>query len=288
MVTRNESYPNATEDLNEEPQSASPTRHRIERGRVFWAVAFLCSFAALITIWQVYVTAANVSAAVVPKPSAIWTSFWTDATDGTYASNVVVTGQEVLIGFIVGGIVGFVLAVLVAELTWVRKIIYPYVIATQAVPKIALAPLFLIWFGFGLESKVLLAVTVTFFPVFINTLSGLGQAEEGQLELMRALCAKRSRVFLRVKLPNAVPSIFAGLEIAIVLSVIAAVIAEFIGATEGLGYLILYYNTRLDVASEFAALLVLSLSGYILHWLITVAGRRIVYWQKPPDHEFSG
>lgn len=268
------------------PESGGPRKRR-RRGRLFWSFAFLCSLAAVIFAWQWYVTANHISAAVVPTPSALWKAFWTDATDGTYASNMVITGEEVLIGFVAGGALGALLGLVISEFNWVRKIIYPYVIATQSVPKIALAPLFLIWFGFGLESKVLLAVTVTFFPVLINTLSGLDQVEEGQMELMRALCAKRWRVFLRVKLPTAVPSIFAGLEIAIVLSVIAAVVAEFIGATEGLGYLILYYNTNLNVAAEFAALLVLSLAGYILHWVITFIGRRVVFWRRVQDHSLG-
>lgn len=270
----------------ERPTTGLPLRPR-RRGRVFWTVAFLFSLAAILAIWQFYVSANNVSAAVLPTPSALWKAFWADATDGTYAANMVVTGEEVLIGFAAGGALGFLLALVISEFNWVRKIVYPYVIATQAVPKIALAPLFLIWFGFGLESKVLLAVTVTFFPVLINTLSGLNQVEEGQMDLMRALCAKRWRVFVRVKLPSAVPSVFAGLEIAIVLSVIAAVVSEFIGATQGLGYLILYYNTKLDVAAEFAALLVLSLAGYILHWLVTLVGRRVVYWRRNQDHDLG-
>lgn len=274
-------------ESQEAPKRERPARVRRNnqrlRARILWTSAFLVSLVAILTIWQVYVTATKVSAAVMPTPTAIWHAFWTDVTDGTYASNIVITGEEVLIGFVAGGALGFLLALVISEFNWAHKIIYPYVIATQSVPKIALAPLFLIWFGFGLESKVLLAVTATFFPVLINSLSGLDQSEEGQMDLMRALCAKRWRVFLRVKLPNALPSVFAGLELAIVLSVIAAIIAEFIGATEGLGYLILYYNTRLDVASEFAALLVLSLSGYILHWLVTLVARRVVFWRKVQD-----
>lgn len=280
--------PIATRAQAPEVSEAARARRRRFRGgklreRLFWTAVFLVSFVVVLAVWHLYVKGADVSAAVLPTPEAVWEAFWGDLTDGSYASNIVVTGEEVLIGFAAGGALGFLLALVISEFQWIRKIIYPYVIATQSVPKIALAPLFLIWFGFGLESKVLLAVTVTFFPVLINTLSGLDQVEEGQMELMRALCAKRWRVFLRVKLPNAVPSVFAGLEIAIVLSVIAAIIAEFIGATQGLGYLILYYNTRLDVAAEFAALLVLSIAGYVLHWIVTFVARRVVYWKKVED-----
>jgi len=263
-----------------------PARRGRDSGgsRALWAALFLISLAALIAIWQGYVTANNISDAVLPAPRAVWDAFVADATDGTYASNMVVTGEEVLLGFFVGSALGVVLAVTIAEVQWIRKIFYPYVIASQSVPKIALAPLFLIWFGFGLESKVILAITITFFPVLINTLSGLDQVDEGQMDLMHALCAKRRRIFLRVKLPSAVPSMLAGLEIAIVLSVISAVVAEFIGATEGLGYLIMYYNTKLDVAAEFAALIVLSIAGYVLHWILTFIGRRIVYWRRTDDH----
>jgi NitT/TauT family transport system permease protein len=189
----------------------------------------------------------------------------------------------VLIGFLGGSFVGFFLALVISEFRPVRTIVYPYVIGLQSVPKTALAPMFLIWFGFGMESKVALVVSTVFFPVLINTLSGIERTDPDQLDMLRAYCGRRWRVFLRVKLPSALPALFAGLELAIVLAIIAAVVSEFLGAVGGLGYRILTYNTNLDMAGEFAALAVLSVTGFVLHAIIRVVGQRLVFWGRQPD-----
>jgi NitT/TauT family transport system permease protein len=183
----------------------------------------------------------------------------------------------------VGSVVGFLLALVISEFRPVRTIIYPYVIGLQSVPKTALAPMFLIWFGFGIQSKVALVVSTVFFPVLINTLSGIERTDPDQLDMLRAYCGKRWRIFLRVKLPSALPALFAGLELAIVLAIIAAVVAEFLGAVGGLGYRILTYNTNLDMAGEFAALAVLSVTGFFLHAMVRMIGQRVVFWGRQPD-----
>jgi NitT/TauT family transport system permease protein len=143
-------------------------------------------------------------------------------------NDLAVTMREVLVGFFVGSVVGFLLALVISEFRPVRTIVYPYVIGLQSVPKTALAPMFLIWFGFGIESKVALVVSTVFFPVLINTLSGIERTDPDQLDMLRAYCGRRWRIFLRVKLPTALPPLFAGLELAIVLAVIAAVVSEFL------------------------------------------------------------
>ena len=177
----------------------------------------------------------------------------------------------------------FLLALLISEFRPVRTIVYPYVIGLQSVPKSALAPMFLIWFGFGIESKVMLVMFTVFFPVLVNTLSGIERTDPDQLEMLRAYCGRRWRIFLRVKLPSALPSLFAGLELAIVLAMIAAVVAELIGAVGGLGYRIQIDNTNLDMAGEFAALLVLSVTGSILHAIVRITGQRVVFWGRHRD-----
>jgi NitT/TauT family transport system permease protein len=189
----------------------------------------------------------------------------------------------VMIGFFGGSFVGFFLALIISEFRPVRTIVYPYVIGLQSVPKTALAPMFLIWFGFGVESKVALVVSTVFFPVLINTLSGIERTDPDQLEMLRAYCGRRWRVFLRVKLPSALPALFAGLELAIVLAIVAAIVSEFLGAVGGLGYRILTYNTNLDMAGEFAALAVLSVTGFVLHAIVRITGQRLVFWGHHPD-----
>jgi NitT/TauT family transport system permease protein len=245
--------------------------------------AWLLSAILLVSFWQWYTTRFDVSPALFPSPLQVWRSLWINLADGTFLRDLAVTMREVAIGFFLGSLVGFLLALVISEFRPVRTILYPYVIGLQAVPKTALAPMFLIWFGFGMESKVALVVSTVFFPVLINTLSGIERTDPDQLEMLRAYCGRRWRVFLRVKLPSALPALFAGLELAIVLAIIAAVVSEFLGAVGGLGYRILTYNTNLDMAGEFAALAVLSVTGFVLHAIIRFVGQRLVFWGRHPD-----
>jgi len=245
--------------------------------------AWLVSAILLVFFWQWYTVRFDVSPAVFPGPVQVWQSLWINLKDGTFLNDLVVTMREVLIGFAVGSLVGFILALVISEFRPVRTIVYPYVIGLQSVPKTALAPMFLIWFGFGIESKVALVVSTVFFPVLINTLSGIERTDPDQLDLLRAYCGRRWRIFLRVELPSALPALFAGLELAIVLAMIAAVVSEFLGAVGGLGYRILTYNTNLDMAGEFAALAVLSVIGFVLHAIVRIVGQRVVFWGRQPD-----
>jgi NitT/TauT family transport system permease protein len=245
--------------------------------------AWLVSAILVVFFWQWYTARFDVSPAVFPGPIQVWQSLWINLKDGTFLNDLVVTMREVLVGFAGGSLVGFFLALVISEFRPVRTIVYPYVIGLQSVPKTALAPMFLIWFGFGIESKVALVVSTVFFPVLINTLSGIERTDPDQLDMLRAYCGRRWRIFLRVKLPTALPALFAGLELAIVLAMIAAVVSEFLGAVGGLGYRILTYNTNLDMAGEFAALAVLSVTGFVLHAIVRMVGQRVVFWGRQPD-----
>jgi NitT/TauT family transport system permease protein len=210
----------------------------------------------------------------------VWNSLWINLIDGTFINDLSITLKEVMIGFFGGSIVGFLLALFISEFRPVRTILYPYVIAFQAVPKTALAPMFLIWFGFGIESKVALVISTVFFPVLINSLSGIERTDPDQLDLLKAYCGRRWQVFFRVKFPSTLPPLFAGLEQAIVLAMIAAIVSEFLGSVGGLGYRILIYNTNLDMAGEFAALIVLSVTGYLLHAIVRLVGQHVVFWGR--------
>lgn len=267
------------------PVAAAARRPGFERlrGRAARLVAWLVSAVALIYFWDWYVTYFGVSPAVFPRPIAVWNSLYINLLDGTFVRDLAYTLREVMYGFTLGSVLGFVLALLISEFAAVRTIAYPYVIAFQSVPKTALAPMFLIWFGFGIESKVAMVVSSVFFPVLINTLSGIERTDPDQLDLLRAYCGRRWRVFVRVKLPSALPPLFAGLELGIVLSMISAVVAEFLGSLGGLGYRILTYNTSLDMAGEFAALTVLSATGYLLHAIVRLIGKKVVFWGRAKE-----
>jgi NitT/TauT family transport system permease protein len=247
--------------------------------------AWVVSLIMVIVAWKWAVAHFNVSPAVFPAPDAVLSALLANLGDGTFEHDLSVTLTEVVLGFFLGSFCGFTLALLIAEIKAVRVILYPYIIGFQSVPKTAIAPMFLIWFGFGLESKIALVIISSFFPVMINTLSGLLRTDPDLLDMMHAYCGKRWRVFAMLKLPSALPAVFSGLELAIVSSVIAAVVTEYLGATAGIGYRILSLNTNLDMASEFAALIVLSAAGFVMHALVKQLGRECVYWGGPREGE---
>jgi NitT/TauT family transport system permease protein len=145
-------------------------------------------------------------------------------------------------------------------------------------PKVALAPLIIVWFGLGLTSKVVNAALVAFFPLMVNTIVGLRSAEEDKVNLMRSLAATRTQIFWMLQLPNAMPYIFAGLEIAMIFALIGAIVAEFVGAQAGLGMLIQSMNFTMDVAGQFSVLLLLSMIGLALNWIVIAVRKRVLFW----------
>jgi NitT/TauT family transport system permease protein len=148
----------------------------------------------------------------------------------------------------------------------------------QAMPKVALAPLIIVWFGLGLTSKVVNAALVAFFPLMVNTIVGLRSAEEDKVNLMKSLAATRGQIFWMLQLPNAMPYIFAGLEIAMIFALIGAIVAEFVGAQAGLGMLIQSMNFTMDVAGQFSVLLLLSMIGLTLNWIVAAVRQRVLFW----------
>jgi NitT/TauT family transport system permease protein len=230
--------------------------------------------------WEAAVRIFQVDPRIVPSPIEVIETLWALLEDGILLDATLVTLAETLGGFVIGSVTGIGLAVLLAEVAPLRKLLRPYIVALQAVPKVAVAPLFLIWFGFGMESKVMLVVSIMFFPVLVNTMAGLAAAPEDQLELMRALRATRWQTLRRVKLYVALPYVFASFEVCLVLSLTAAVVAEMLGSgtTVGLGTLINIYSARMAAGGVFAVLVVLSLLGVALHGLTVWAGRRCLYW----------
>lgn len=238
---------------------------------------------ALIVIWDWSVFHFNVSPAIFPRPGAVWTALVANIVDGTFVRDLWITLVEVAIGFVGGSLAGFLLALAMSESRLARMVLYPYIVGFQTIPKVALAPMFLIWFGFGLESKISLVISGVLFPVLVNTMAGLERTNPDQLEMMRAYCGRRWRVFLRVKLPNSLPLVFAGLELAIILSLIMAVVSEYLGALGGLGYRILTFNINLDMAGQFAAILVLSVTGYVLYLIVHLIGQRVVFWGRAKE-----
>ena len=242
----------------------------------------IVQIAAGLLVWHFTVTILDVDSRVVPAPLEVLTSLWGQAVSGFIFDAIWLTMQETLIGFAIGSILGVSIAVGLSESPLARAIFEPYIVALQAVPKVAVAPLFLIWFGFGIESKIALVVSIMFFPVLVNTMAGLLSVDEEMMELMRAYRATRLQTLLRLKIYIALPYVFASFEVSLVLSLIAAVIAEMLGSgtTIGLGTLIRIFESSVDTAGIFAVLIVLSLLGVALHAAVLMAQRRCLSWQN--------
>ena len=151
----------------------------------------------------------------------------------------------------------------------------------QTSPKVAIAPLLVIWFGFGITSKVVMTAMISFFPVVVNTIAGLRVSDAEQVMLLRSYSASRLDIFRIVQLPSSLPFIFAGLDVAIVLSVIGTIVAEFVGSTAGLGHTLLKFNQVMDIPGVFASLAVLSLLGVALHTILQLVQRKVVFWARP-------
>lgn len=234
--------------------------------------------------WEWYVKTYEVSTLILPPPSHIVSALYTGLASGLYVKALWVTLQAIVMGFLLSATVAFVLGTLISQVRLLEATIYPYVVALQTLPKIAIAPLILVWVGLGIESKVIIAALVSFFPMLVNTIVGLKSASEDKLELMHALTASRTKTFFLVKLPEALPYIFAGLQIGIVLAVLGAIVGEFVGSKAGLGYLIIQMNYTMDVAGMFAVLVILGVMGVALNVLITVLRKRIIFWQRTTDH----
>jgi NitT/TauT family transport system permease protein len=249
------------------------------------SVAVLCGF---LGFWELAVIVLGIPKIVLPLPSSIAVSLWDGFGSGLYLWHLAITFYEIIVGFVLGAASGLVIGFVIALSPLLERIFYPYVVAFQTIPKVAIAPIIVIWFGYGTASKIVITATIGFFPVLANTIVGLRAAPHDQLEMLTAYTASRWQVFRMVRLPQALPYIFVGLDVAIVLSVIGAIVGEFVGAKAGLGFLILQMNFNFDMAGTFAVLLVLSAVGVGLHWIVNWAQRRVVFWMDTTSDRTIG
>lgn len=232
----------------------------------------------LLGAWELACWLFEIPQLILPAPHAIAVRFVTLITSATIWPHLIATLTAVLSGFAAGVLMGLVLGALISLVPTVERLVYPYVVALQTVPKIAIAPLFIIWFGYGVASKVVITALVCFFPVLVSVMAGFHSTDRDQLDMMKAFGATRWQTLVRLRLPSAMVIIFSGLEIAAVMAVIGAVVGEFVGAQQGLGYLITALNFSLDVPGVFAVLIFLSLIGIVLHGVVRACSKRFVFW----------
>lgn len=232
----------------------------------------------LVVIWELAAMYTDVPEYILPAPTAIVGRLfqsWSVLGNATW-----VTTTEILIGFGVGVALGIALAIPIAYSDLVRNTLYPLIVASQAVPKIAVAPLLVLWLGFDLTPKVVVTALMVFFPVTVTAAEGLSSVDPNLLDLLKSVNASRTQIFFRIRFPHALPQIFAGLKIGITLAVVGAVVGEWVGADSGLGYLLVYANTLLDSTLLFAALLLLIALGVVLFLIVGVLERVLLPWHR--------
>ncbi len=235
-------------------------------------------FVATIAAWESVVRIFQIPVFILPSPTQVGMALYRGLASGVYLDHLKYTLLETLLGFIVGSALGFFLGTAVAMNRYVEFFFYPYIVMFQSLPKVALAPLIVVWFGLGLTSKVINAALVAFFPLLVNTMVGLKSADEDRVSLMRSLAASNQQIFWMLRLPNALPFVMAGLDVAMIFALIGAIVAEFVGAQRGLGMLIQSMNFNMDVSGQFSILIILSLVGLILNRIIMLIRRRVMFW----------
>jgi len=232
----------------------------------------------IFALWEMIVLAFNIPAYLLPAPSMIFTELATSF--GSLLGHIGLTMLEATAGYAIGNAMGFGLAILFAHSKYIEKGLYPYAIALKTTPIIAMAPLLVLWLGTGFESKVATAALICFFPIIVNTVKGLHSVDSDAIDLFRSYRANRFQVFTKLSLPIALPYVFSALKIATGLSVVGAVVGEFVGANEGIGYVILVSSYHLETVTMFAAIIVSALGGIAFFAVVSLLEKRIIYWQK--------
>lgn len=237
----------------------------------------LLLFVALLTGWEVWCRLGGLSPLVLPPPSAVLATLWSEIATGRLWPHLAMTAAEMGLGLGIGAVIGLGTGILLAEFPALSRLLRPYVLASQLVPKLALGPLFIIWFGFGMTPTVVITALICFFPLMENTLTGISEVDPSKRELFRMLGAGRLKTLLRLKLPAALPVIMAGLRVAVVLALVGAVVGEFIGGRIGLGASIIAAQSVMDSSLIFALFIVITALGMLLYEAVRLIERRVLH-----------
>lgn len=236
------------------------------------------TFISFLLLWQVIVMVTQVKRFVLPQPlDVIERGF---ASFGLLLSQTPSTVLSIAAGFVGAAVIGIPLAVLMVASRRLENSLYPLVVGSQGIPKVALAPVLIVWFGFGFLPKIVLAMLIAFFPIVVNTAVGLRSIDPNYLHLVRSMGAPAWRIYARLLLPSALPQIFAGLKVAMTLAIVGAIVGEMVGANSGLGYVLVVANGNLDMALVFAILVWLVLVSLVLVGMIDIAERLAIPWSR--------
>jgi NitT/TauT family transport system permease protein len=244
------------------------------------AIYPLISFTAVLLLWEISIRVFHIPNYILPDVSQVLKALRFGYIEGHYWPHLGFTLCATLTGYLLGSSLAIVIGAVLAEVPTADRFIYPLILAIQSMPKVALAPLIIVWFGFGIESKIIMVALICFFPVFVNVLSGLRSVDQNLVDMMRICGCSRFDILLQVKLPHAAGAIFSGLQIAVVLGLIGAIVGEFIASTQGIGFLIQAGSNALDLGSVFAGLVSLAVIGICGTQLLRLLHSRIVFWDR--------
>lgn len=249
------------------------------RRRLIEAAQVLTAMAMFVAGWEIIVAMTGVAVWLLPSPSAIWTQ--TLVLAPVLPQHIMATTIAILGGFFLAIFTAVPIAIAVVFSPLLNRILYPPLLALQSVPKVAIAPLFLIWIGYGIHSNIVIAATIAFFPILINTATGLSSVNKDLLDLTRSFGSPAYKVFWKLRLPWSMPYFFSSLRVAITFSVIGAIVGEFIGADRGLGYLILSSLGSMNTAAMFGILVIMSLIAIAFFYIVVASERIICPWYEP-------
>jgi NitT/TauT family transport system permease protein len=230
--------------------------------------------------WEMFVRISGVSELVLPRPGRVFEELRQVVADPVTWDHARVTATETIAGFLIALVTGVAVGVVLGKVPWAELSLRPLIVASQVVPKVALIPLFVIWFGFGMTSKVIMSALLAFFPIMLNVQLGVRSVEAGQREVMRSLNAGRWQTFVHLELKSTMPYVFAGMEVGIVFAIIGTIVGEYLGGSEGLGYLVVRTLNELNAPALFATIILLSVLGLLLYFVVNGLKRFVIPWHE--------
>jgi NitT/TauT family transport system permease protein len=233
----------------------------------------------LVYLWDLVTRTGLVAPVLLPSPLAVGRALRVLLTAPWFPGNLWTTLLEAIAGLLIAALLAVTVAVLMDQIRLIRRVGYPYVVVLQVMPSVVLAPIFIVWFGFGISSKIVVAVSTAFFVILVNTLSGLASVPENSRLLMRSMCASRRQTFFKLTLPTALPYVFAAFKTAATLSLIGALVGEFITARSGLGRLLTQFSFALRQDMMFATVLVVGAVGIALYGLVAFLEKKVIWWR---------
>jgi NitT/TauT family transport system permease protein len=272
----------ASEDA-EQPAIPKRPRWMISSRHLYPLLAMIV----LLVSWEIIVRVAEIGVWLLPRPSAVFIACFTKV--AVLLPAALATSLEILEGFALSIAVGLIMAILIVSSRALEESLYPLLVATQVVPKIAIAPLLIIWFGYGMPPKVMMSFLISFFPIVVDSIVGLKSVEIGKVQLVQSMGASTWQIFTKVRLPSALPNILGGMKIASTFAVVGALVGEYIGADQGLGRVILLANGNFDTVLVFAAITYLTIIGIALFLAVEALELILIPWHVSlrADHSSS-